>query len=89
MDSLNPDREMLENFDPDLASPAEWARMYRACRLQVVPCYMPGELKDGSWKRPKLPEWKTLAGVPNRRRRVRASVWSRAANLPSARKWGS
>jgi len=45
-------------FDPDFASPAEWAAMYRACSLQVIPCYMPEEAPAGtSWKRPKLSEW--------------------------------
>ena len=29
--------------------------MYRACGLQIIPCYMPGESR--SWKRPKLSEW--------------------------------
>ena len=43
------------DFDPDFASPAEWAAMYRACGLQIIPCYMPGE--SPSWKRPKLSEW--------------------------------
>lgn len=50
-----------ENFDPDFASPADWAAMYRACGLQVIPCYMPDEVAVGvSWKRPKLSEWVTL-----------------------------
>ena len=31
------------DFEPDFASPAEWAALYRACRLQVVPGYIPGE----------------------------------------------
>ena len=48
----------IETFDPEFASPAQWAKMYRACGLQVVPGYMPGEPKNGSWKRPRLPEWK-------------------------------
>jgi hypothetical protein len=47
-----------EDFDPDFASPAEWAAMYRACGLQVIPCYAPSEVAKGaSWKRPKLSEW--------------------------------
>jgi hypothetical protein len=48
----------IGEFDPDFASPAEWAAMYRACGLQVVPCYAPSEVAKGaSWKRPKLSEW--------------------------------
>ena len=53
--------ESAENFDPDFAGPGDWAAMYRACRLQVIPCYNPGETKAGdSWKRPRLSEWTTL-----------------------------
>ncbi|MGY3548956.1 bifunctional DNA primase/polymerase [Bradyrhizobium sp. USDA 4469] len=45
-------------FDPDFANPAEWAAMYRAYGLQVIPCYTPFEVAKGaSWKRPKLSEW--------------------------------
>jgi hypothetical protein len=48
----------IADFDPDFASPAEWAAMYRACGLQVIPCYAPSEVAKGaSWKRPKLSEW--------------------------------
>ena len=48
----------IPEFDPDFASPAEWAAMYRACGLQVIPCYAPSEVAKGaSWKRPKLSEW--------------------------------
>ncbi len=50
-----------EAFDPDFAGPADWAAMYRACGLQVIPCYMPDEVAVGvSWKRPRLSEWVTL-----------------------------
>jgi len=50
-----------ENFDPDFASPADWAAMYRACGLQIIPSYMPDEVGAGvSWKRPRLAEWITL-----------------------------
>ena len=46
------------DFDPDFASPSEWAAMYRACGLQVIPCYAPSEVSKGAaWKRPKLSEW--------------------------------
>jgi AAA domain/Bifunctional DNA primase/polymerase, N-terminal len=44
--NLNP-----TGFDPDFASPREWAEMYRAAGLQVVPC------KD---KRPDLSRWADL-----------------------------
>lgn len=27
----------ITDFDPDFASPGEWAAMYRACGLQVIP----------------------------------------------------
>src|SRR5215471_13949872 len=50
-----------ENFDTDFAGPADWALMYRACGLQVIPCFMPDEVQRGvSWKRPRLSEWTTL-----------------------------
>jgi hypothetical protein len=50
-----------ETFDPDFASPADWAAMYRTCGLQIIPCYMPDEVGAGvSWKRPRLAEWITL-----------------------------
>lgn len=52
-DHLNP-----TGFDPDFATPVEWALMYRACGLQVIPSYLPGEIK-GSYKRP-LPSWADL-----------------------------
>ena len=46
----------LPPFEPDFATPADWATMYRAAGLQVVPGYMPGE-GNGSWKRPLLSSW--------------------------------
>lgn len=49
----------LPSFEPGFASPADWARMYRECGLQVVPGYTPQE-KPQSWKRPLLSEWTTL-----------------------------
>ncbi|TFW53644.1 hypothetical protein CT676_40610 [Bradyrhizobium sp. MOS001] len=53
----------IADFDPDFASPAEWAAMYRACGLQVIPCYAPSEVSKGaSWKRPKLSEWAEFQG---------------------------
>jgi len=45
------------NFDPDFASPAQWAAIYRAYGLQIVPGWMPGEPKSGSSKRPFLSKW--------------------------------
>lgn len=53
---MNP--RMLPSFDPGFAAPADWALMYRACGLQVVPSYLPGEHQN--WKRPALADWKTL-----------------------------
>lgn len=47
------------DFDPDFASNAEWAAMYRACGLQVVPSYKPDEAPN-NWKRPKLADWTHL-----------------------------
>ena len=41
------------DFDPDFATPAQWAQTYRDCGLQVIPCRMPG-------KRPLLSEWAPL-----------------------------
>ena len=34
---FDPSKAAIEDFDPDLASPAEWAAMYRASALKVVP----------------------------------------------------
>ena len=39
-------------FDPSFATPGEWALMYRACGLQVVPAHMP--VVGGEWKFPCL-----------------------------------
>jgi hypothetical protein len=50
--------ETLPVFDPDFAGPSEWAAMYRAVSWQVVPAWMPLEPKQGSAKRPYLPEWR-------------------------------
>lgn len=53
--------QTLPNFDPDFAGPADWAVMYRACKLQVIPCYAPTEVPSGApWKRPKLSDWADL-----------------------------
>lgn len=48
----------IESFEPDFASPGDWAAMYRACALQVVPSWLPSE--QPNWKRPKLADWKEL-----------------------------
>lgn len=47
---------LLPPFDPDFASNAEWAAMYRACGMQVVPARYPMRTKDD--KRPGLSEWR-------------------------------
>jgi len=49
----------LMQFDPDFAEPSEWARMYRAAGLQVVPAMTPRENRQ-QWKRPALPKWREL-----------------------------
>lgn len=46
----------LPDFDPEFASPAEWAAMYRARGIQVVPARFP--MRDRSDKRPALADWK-------------------------------
>ena len=74
----------VADFDPDFASPAEWAAMYRACGLQVIPCYAPSEVAKGaSWKRPKLSEWAEFQGglVPD----AVFARWYGAAGEHSAR----
>ena len=50
---LNP-----SGFDPDFATARDWADMYRGRGLQVIPSYLPGEIK-GSYKRP-LVSWADL-----------------------------
>lgn len=51
----------IADFDPDFAGPGDWAAMYRARGLQVIPCFSPEEVPAGvSWKRPRLSEWTTL-----------------------------
>ena len=44
------------SFEPDFAGPSEWAAMYRACGLQVVPANMPN---GGDWKFPVV-TWETF-----------------------------
>ena len=48
----------LPDFLPEFNDPPGWAAMYRACGLQLIPGYLPGETP--SWKRPMLSQWKTL-----------------------------
>jgi hypothetical protein len=45
----------LPSFDPDFAAPGDWAEMYRALGLQVVPARSASEFKV--WKRPVLETW--------------------------------
>jgi hypothetical protein len=46
-------------FDPEIhTSPADWARMYRECGLQIVPSHLPSS--SVNWKRPALADWKPL-----------------------------
>ena len=47
----------LPEFDDEWAGPSDWARMYRAAGLQVVPAYIPGEDSQKSFKQPKI-KWK-------------------------------
>ena len=54
-------RPNFDDFDPDFASAAQWAAMYRHYGLQIIPCCSPTEVKPGtSWKRPLLSTWRTL-----------------------------
>jgi hypothetical protein len=48
----------LESFEPDWASPGDWAAMYRAAGWQVVPSHLPSSGQN--WKRPALADWKSL-----------------------------
>src|SRR6188768_1307805 len=45
------------SFDPAFAGPADWAVMYRAHGLQVVPAHMP-KPKPIQWKFPAIKQWK-------------------------------
>jgi hypothetical protein len=49
---------ILDSFVPDFAAPGDWAAMYRAAGLQIVPSYLPSE--QSNWKRPALADWKSL-----------------------------
>ncbi len=48
----------VSDFEPDWAAPGDWANMYRAAGLQVVPSHLPSEQQN--WKRPALKDWKEL-----------------------------
>jgi hypothetical protein len=48
----------IESFEPEWAAPGDWAAMYRAAGLQVVPSHLPSEHQN--WKRPALADWKSL-----------------------------
>jgi len=50
---------MMTAFDPEFSDPSEWAHMYRAAGLQVVPAMSHRENKQ-QWKRPALPKWRAL-----------------------------
>lgn len=52
----------LETFEPDWASPGDWAAMYRAAGWQVVPSHLPSSGQN--WKRPALADWKSLQEEP-------------------------
>lgn len=49
---------LVEAFEPEWAAPGDWAAMYRAFGLQVVPSHLPSEHQN--WKRPALADWKSL-----------------------------
>lgn len=51
------------DFDDEWAGASDWARMYRACGLQVVPAYNPGEDPERSFKQPKI-KWKEFEDTP-------------------------
>lgn len=44
-----------DDFDEEYASPSEWAKMYRANGLQVVPAHSPETSRN--YKRPALNQW--------------------------------
>jgi hypothetical protein len=46
------------SFHPEFAGPSDWAGMYRANGMQVVPAPFP--MRTAADKRPALSEWKTL-----------------------------
>ena len=41
-----------QSFDPEFAGPADYARLYRDLKIQVIPSKLPSE--DAQWKRPVL-----------------------------------
>ena len=85
---FDPSKAAIEDFDPEFASPAQWAKMYRACGLQVVPGYMPGEPKNGSWKRPGCRNGKSSRSTSSQ---TPSSTFytDPTANTPGAHRWGS
>lgn len=48
---------IIEDFDPDFASPFEWAQVYRACGFQVVPAGSPADSKTDDFKFP-IVKWR-------------------------------
>ncbi len=49
----------ITDFNSGVASPSDWARMYRNLGIQVVPAMTPQE-NSHSWKRPALSSWRGL-----------------------------
>lgn len=47
------------SFDPNFATPAQWAWMYRGFGIQIVPGHLPSPTNK-NWKRPALNDWKEL-----------------------------
>ena len=77
----------LEDFDPDFASPAQWAAMYRAFGLQVIPGWMPGERK-GTLEAAVPVGVGALAGGAGAGCHVRALVRSHHRRAPPAPQHG-
>lgn len=50
------------DFDPEFASTDDWARMYRALRICVVPAKHPSS--GDNWKRPALKTWREYTDKP-------------------------
>jgi hypothetical protein len=58
---FDPSKAAIEDFDPEFASPAQWARLYRRHGMQVVPARMFSEVSQGkSWKCPLFNSWAEL-----------------------------
>lgn len=74
------------SFDPAFDGPSEWADMYRAHGLQVVPAHMP-QPKPAQWKRPAIKEWRQFQKelVPEPRFRqwydTKSGIFARHQNM--------